>query len=94
MEDKIKKTNSKLVVLDFSKVKFVSRSAAHALLLLKEKIESKTSNRKEISFINVDNDVAEMLRLVAANRALPKTKKSEFNPEKVDINSLFRKITA
>jgi len=94
LEDTIKKTDNKSVVLDFSNVKFISRSAAHALLLLKEKFESKVLNKKELSFINADNDVAEMLRIVAANRAFPRVKKPEFNPEKIDITSLLKEATA
>lgn len=93
LEDIIKKTDNKSVVLDFSNVKFVSRSAAHALLLLKEKFESKVSNKKKLSFISADDNVAEMLRIVAANRAFPKAKKPEFNPEKIDITSLLKKAT-
>lgn len=90
LEDKIKKTDTESVLLDFSNIKFISRSAAHSLLLLKEKFESKTSNKKEVSFINADNDIAEMLRVIAANRALPKKEKPEFNPEKIDILSLLK----
>ncbi len=86
LEKDIKKSNAKLVDLDFSNVKFISRSAAHALLLLKEKLRAKT----DISFINTNDDVMDMLRLVAANRAVSKTKKPQFEPEKIDINSLLR----
>jgi anti-anti-sigma regulatory factor len=90
LEDKIKKTDTESVLLDFTNIKFISRSATHSLLLLKEKFESKTSNRKEVSFINANNDIAEMFRVIAANRALPKKEKPEFNPEKIDISSLLK----
>ncbi|MCK4781746.1 hypothetical protein KAS79_02340 [Candidatus Parcubacteria bacterium] len=93
LEQMIKKTDTMSVILDFTDVKFVSRSAAHSLLLLKARFESKVSNRKEISFINAENDVSEMLRIVAANRAYS-TKESEFSPEKVDITSLLKKAAA
>jgi len=94
LEDKIKTTDTESVLLDFTNIKFISRSAAHSLLLLKAKLESKISNRKEISFTNADNDVAEMFRVVAANRALPKKEKPEFNPEKINISSLLKEVTA
>ena len=90
LEDAIKKTNTELVVLDFTNVKFISRSAAHALLLLKEKFECKSSNRKIISFENAVYDVSEMLRIVNANKAYPKEEKTEFNPKRIDIASLFK----
>ncbi|TSC94833.1 MAG: hypothetical protein Athens101410_729 [Parcubacteria group bacterium Athens1014_10] len=91
LEKEIKGVDAKSINLDFSKVKFISRSAAHALLLLKEKIETKTFNKKEVNFVNANNDIAEMLRIVAANRAFPKDKKFQFNPKKVSINSLLKK---
>ncbi|MBU4274642.1 hypothetical protein KKE19_02410 [Patescibacteria group bacterium] len=94
LEDEIKKTDTELVFLDFTNIKFISRSAAHSVLLLKEKFESRTLNRKEMSFINADNDVAEMLRAIAANRVLPKKEKPEFNPEKIDILSLLKEAAA
>jgi len=94
LEAEIKKTDAKSVFLDFTNIKFISRSAAHSLLLLKEKLESRASNRKEMSFINPDNDVAEMFRAVAANRALPKKEKPEFNPEKINISSLLKEVAA
>lgn len=93
LEETIKKTDTGSVILDFSNVKFISRSAAHSLLLLKERLKNKFLNKKEVSF-NAYNDVAEMIRVVAANRALSKEKKIEFNPERVDISSLLRETTA
>lgn len=88
LEKNIKKSNVKSVDLDFSNVKFISRSVAHALLLLKEKLRAIT----DISFINTNEDVANMLRAVAANRAVSKTKKPQFEPEKIDINSLLKEV--
>mgnify|MGYP001597357140 CR=1 FL=1 len=81
----ILEADTKSVVLDFNAVEFISRSAAHELLLLKEELHQK---EKEFSFENTNKDVTEMLRIVAANRALPKTGKPQFKAEKVDINSL------
>lgn len=88
LKDNIKKTDAKSVVLDFTDIKFISRSAAHSLLLLKEKLE--TLNKKYISFENAANDVSEMLRIVSANKTYPKKEKPEFNPKKIDITSLLK----
>lgn len=82
----IKKADTKSVVLDFTNIKFISRSAAHSLLLLKDKLK----NNKDVSFANAEKDVSEMLRIVAANRAYPKNEKPEFNPKRIDINSLLK----
>ena len=90
VEKAIKKTNNKSIDLDFSEVKFVSRSAAHALLSMKEKLQA----RKDICFINTSKDVANMLRTVAANRIIPKKQKPEFNPERINIDSLFKETLA
>lgn len=83
----IKKTKDKLVELDFAKVEFVSRSAAHELLLLKERLARQS---KTISFINTSQDVAKMLRIVAANRALPLKKPTDFKIPVVNIKSLVK----
>ena len=88
MEKAILKTRTKLVHLDFSEVEFVSRSATHSLLVMKENFSRKTLNKKELSFVNANKDVEKMFRVVAANRALPKKKTADFNPEKIDISSL------
>jgi len=76
--------------LDFVDVKFISRSAAHSLLLLKERLQAK----KDISFINTNEDVTNMLCVMAANRAVPKKQKPDFNPQIIDINSLFKEVLA
>ena len=90
LEKSIKKTDSRSVNLDFIKVKFISRSAAHALLLMKERLQAK----KELSFINTNEDITNMLRIVAANRIVPKSQKPRFNPEKTNIDSLLKKVLA
>ncbi len=74
------KADAKSIDLDFSEVEFVSRSAAHALLVMKEDLRQRG---KEICFINANKDIENMLRTVAANRALPK-KKPEFRAERFD----------
>ncbi len=80
-------SSTKLVVLSFQDVEFISRSAAHELLLIKEELRLKN---KELIFDNTNKDITEMLRVVAANRALPKTEKPKFTAEKIDINSLLK----
>ena len=86
LEKFIKKIDAKTIDLDFTDVKFVSRSAAHALSLLKEKLRTK----KDISFVNTNKDVTEMLRIVAANRMVSKSQKPQFSLEKININSLLK----
>jgi len=76
------------IQLDFSQVEFVSRSAAHSLLTLKEDLQRQT-NKKEIAFINTNEEISKMLRLVAANRALPQKNMPEFQAKTVDIKSLL-----
>lgn len=78
------KAAAKSVNLDFSEVEFISRSAAHALLIMKEDLRHR---KKEIYFINANKEVENMLRTVAANRVLPKKGKPVFHAEKVDIKS-------
>lgn len=67
----ILETANKQVELDFAQVEFVSRSAAHELLLLKESLAAQ-DNKKAIEFMNANDEVARMLRTVASNRAVPK----------------------
>ncbi len=84
----IKKTDTKSVDLDFEEVEFISRSVAHELLLIKEDFKRKRLNKKDISFVNTNENAKEMLRIVAANRALPKSHKPEFKAERINIESL------
>lgn len=87
IESKIEKENSDSVNLDFSNVDFVSRSAAHELILLQERYKLKNVF---VSFINTNKDVREMIRVVASNRVLPNTKEIEFNPQIVNIKELMK----
>ncbi|MDR3583398.1 MAG: hypothetical protein P4L62_03510 [Candidatus Pacebacteria bacterium] len=89
LEKVISAAKTNLVDLDFKKIEFVSRSAAHALLVMKEDFLRKARNKKEILFINTNDDIEKMLRIVAANRALPKKEDVRLKPEMVDINSLI-----
>lgn len=91
LKPSILQSDDESVVLDFQDVDFISRSAAHELLLIKEEARIKS---KELSFENTNKDVAEMLRVVAANRALPKFERPDFKPEKTDIDSLREEVAA
>lgn len=84
------KASTKRVDLDFQRVKFVSRSAAHELLKLKEELFYRKRGKKEIRFVNTDNSVARMLRIVASNRAIPKKEIPKSKIESINITSLAR----
>lgn len=88
VEKAISKAKTKSVNLDFNDITFVSRSAAHALLRLKENFKRKIICNKEVNFVKANKDVGEMLRIVAANKALPKEKPT-FNAEKVNIETFL-----
>lgn len=88
LEKKINEQEVFEVVLDFKKIEFISRSAAHELLKLKERFENKKLNKKEIIFINLESAVSNMIRTVAANRAYPLSEEENFKAEKVDILQL------
>jgi len=83
----IAKSWTKAIDLDFNNVEFVSRSAAHELLLLRDSLNSRFFMRKEINFVNANNDVTNMLRIVAASRVAPKPKE-ESHIQKTDIDHL------
>jgi len=73
-----------LCVLDFSSVVFISRSAAHELILLEEDLKS---HKKQIEFVHMNNDVQAMLNTVRQHRIA--LQKSDFVlPQVMDINFL------
>lgn len=84
LESAILKAKSEIVDLDFSDVEFVSRSATHALLSIKEDLQRRQTEKKVVSFVNANEEVQEMFRIIAANRAMPKIKPN-FEAEKVNI---------
>lgn len=90
----IEKAHAKAINLDFSAVEFVSRSAAHELLVLKEKLNKSFLRKKVINFINASDNVTEMFRTVAANRALPKSKIEEAEIETIDVSHLSKLVTS
>ena len=83
----VNETDAESVELDFADVEFISRSAAHELLVMKEDF-LRENIKKEVSFENTNQSVTEMLRIVAANRARPKTEEPTFNPQRATISSL------
>lgn len=85
----IKRASTIDVALDFSDVQFLSRSAAHRLLIIKEEFANRRLKKKVISFINTNDDVRKMLKLVAASRVLPKEKR-EFKAKTTDIQSFIK----
>ena len=90
----IDKAHAKAINLDFSAVEFVSRSAAHELLVLKEKLNKSFFKKKVINFINASDNVTEMFRTVAANRALPKSKIEAVEIETIDVSYLSKLVTS
>lgn len=88
LEKQINEQASIEVILDFNKIDFISRSAAHELLKLKERFENKKTNKKEIIFINMNATVSNMIRTVAANRAYSMSEDVTFQAVKVDILEL------
>jgi len=90
----IEKAYAKAINLDFSAVEFVSRSAAHELLVLKEKLNKSFFKKKAINFINASDNVTEMFRTVAANRALPKSKIEAAEIETIDVSYLSKLATS
>lgn len=75
------------IVLDFQNVDFISRSAAHELLSLKELLKHNFLCKKEVTFANVNESVAQILKAVATSRILPKAQE-ELRVKKIEVDSL------
>ena len=88
LEKTISKEKAKSIDLDFRNVEFVSRSATHEFLIMKEAVARKMLNKKTISFVNLNQDVKDMFRVTAANRAVPKSK-PEFKAKTISIENLM-----
>lgn len=78
----IKKYPKNSIVLDFSNIDFISRSAAHELIKLKTKYFN-------VTFSNLADEVSEMLRIIAANIASPKKSEEKFSPERTTFTALL-----
>lgn len=84
LKTEIEKLSPQQIQLDFSHVEFVSRSAAHELLRLKESMATK----KTVEFINANDEVANMLRTVASNRAVPRIIEDKTSIKTVSISDI------
>ena len=71
LKNNILEADAQEVDLDFSEVRFISRSAAHELIKLREDFSINSS--KKVNIVNANSDVSNMLRVVAANRIVPKS---------------------
>lgn len=89
LEKLIAEMKTNLVYLDFSKISFISRSAAHELIKMKERFEY-SKQRKKIEFIKLDDDVAEMIRIVGANMIYPSDEKRVYKPKKINLGDLVK----
>ena len=87
LKSEIEKTSVQQVQLNFAEVEFVSRSAAHELLLLKEWFATQDAH-KALEFINANDEVAKMLRTVASNRAVPKSTENTADIKTISIIEL------
>ena len=89
LEKIISKEKAESIDLDFRDVEFVSRSATHEFLIMKEALAQKTQSKKTVTFINLEQNVKDMFRAVAANRAAPKSAKPELKLRITSIESLI-----
>ena len=94
LKDILLKESSNSLDLDFSNIDFVSRSAAHELLSMKNEFYYSSERRKKIYFINTQEAVSEMLRIVAANRALPKNSNIDFNPKEISLETFLSQLVS
>ena len=90
VENEINKINEQTINLDFGTIEFISRSAAHELLKMRERFEYDKEQKKQIVFKNLNTNVAEMIRVVAASSAYSTDKKVKFSPKRVSITDLVK----
>lgn len=89
LEKEIAKQKHATVSLNFTDVEFISRSAAHELLMLQEKMRLRKFKKKEVLFANTNEDIKKMIRIVASNKAFPESPKPKIQLEKTDIHTLM-----
>lgn len=82
----IQKNKLKRIDIDFNGVEFVSRSAAHELLLIKEYWFHE--EQKKLIFQNTNEEVKEMIKAVASSRAIPNKSKSIGHLKAVNIKRI------
>ncbi len=88
VREEVERQAQPVVQLDFVNVRFLSRSAAHELLQMKEQL-AHTEPKVLVEFQNAGGDVANMLRVVASNRAVPKEAVEPVEITSVSINELM-----
>jgi len=89
LEGIIRRMRSNNIELDFSNIDFISRAATHELLLMKERLLYRLFFKKVITFINMNIDVFNMIRIVAANRVAPKEHIDDQELEIVSVEQLL-----
>lgn len=92
LKSEIEKVHFQQIDLDFTNVEFISRSAAHQMIEMKEELANRDSS-KDITFTNTSISVETMLRVVAANRVLPKPSFRKVNPPKVISFEEFARVS-
>lgn len=85
VENLVNNSDQKRVVIDFSDVAFVSRSAADQLLKLKRQ-HSKWFSSKRVSFQNISPDVEQILVLVRKQQSSKRRQSNQM--ESVNIQEL------
>lgn len=90
LEQNVAQFSAVRVYLDFANVEFVSRSAAHQLMELKESFQHKEPKKEIVfDFDNANKDVRQMFRIIASNRVAPEHK-PRTEPIKTTLDSLLR----
>lgn len=87
VREEVERQLQPVVQLDFADVQFISRSAAHELLQMKEQLAHKDP-KIQVEFQNTSGDVAKMLRVVASNRAVPQQPIESAEIKAVSIDEL------
>ncbi|MEM3413351.1 MAG: hypothetical protein QXE27_05335 [Thermoplasmata archaeon] len=73
VEEKAIESGSSEILIDFKNVDFISRSFACALLKMKKNLEMR---KFTIKFLNMNNDVEQMIRIAEEHIANPPKKES------------------
>jgi anti-anti-sigma regulatory factor len=90
LKKEVLKRKESPVKLDFTKVEFVSRSAAHEFLTLQDDMQNRLFKKRKVQFVNTSENIKQMFRVVAANMAMPKNQKPDVELKKTDIQTLLK----
>lgn len=88
LESKLAKLPNKKINLDFTNIIFVSRSAAHELILMQERLSEKFLKRKLVNFVNMNEDIKNLINHIA--KANPEREVFRFNVKKVDTANFLK----